>query len=97
MFDLFPKCIGLRELQEYFEETSLKFPLFCSPQPLKQELTPAQRDIQLRHNSRVAKGESYSDIAQELAEQMIEKDRKIKKLQLELKKFKANTSSNKKQ
>jgi hypothetical protein len=97
MFDLFPKCIGLRELQEYFEETSLKFPLFYSPEPLKQELTPSQRDIQLRHNSRVARGETYSDIAQELAEQLVEKDRKIKKLQLELKKLKANTSSNKKQ
>ena len=95
MFDLFPKCIGLRELQEYFEETSIKFPLFYSPQPIKQELTPTQRDIQLRHNSRVAKGEKYSDIAQELAEQMVEKDRKIKKLQVELKKLKNNAVRNK--
>jgi hypothetical protein len=96
MFNLFPPCIGLRELREYFEATELKFPipLFPSVEP-KQVLTPTQRDIQTRHNSRVAKGESYSDIAQELAEEITEKDRKIKKLQLELKKLKVIHTKNK--
>jgi len=90
MFNLFPQCIGLQELEEYFNETSLKFPLFYPSEKPVQQLTQEERDIQLRHNSRVSKGESYADIALELAISSMSKDKQIKKLKREINKLKAN-------
>jgi hypothetical protein len=90
MLNLFPQCIGLAELKEYFNDTSLKFPIFYPSGEVSQKLTPGERDIQLRHNSRVARGESYADIALELAKSVVDKDKQIKKLKREVQKLKAN-------
>ena len=92
MFNLFPQCIGLAELKEYFNDTGLKFPIFYPSEEVSQKLTPVGRDIQLRHNSRVARGESYADIALELAAAVVDKDKQIKKLKREVQKLKANNS-----
>jgi hypothetical protein len=59
-------------------------------QQQQEKLTKAQKDIKLKLAARVAQGETYADIAMELAEELAKKDRKIKTLNNKITNLKSN-------
>jgi hypothetical protein len=103
MFNLFPNLLAFDSMKEFLKDQQSNFSWNYYPpankedvlkgeeqQPQQEKLTKAQKDIKLKLAARVAKGETYADIALELAEELAKKDRKIKTLNNKITNLKSN-------